>query len=54
MMTLSILALILNSPWYIAWEIERLTGIYPEWIVDVFGGISHGILEGYECFISLF
>lgn len=45
MMTLSILALIFNSPWYFAEDIERLTGYYPEWIVDFFGGISSFILN---------
>lgn len=53
MMTLSVLALIVNSPWYFAEDIERLTGYYPQWIVDVFGGINSGILDAIEGFGSL-
>ncbi len=53
MMTLSVLALIVNSPWYFAEDIERLTGYYPEWIVDVFGGMYSYILEAIENFGSL-
>lgn len=53
MMLLSIIALIVNSPWYFAEDIERLTGYYPEWIVDVFGGINSGILDLIENLGSL-
>lgn len=45
---LSILALIINSPWYFAQHIESLTGYYPQWIVDVFGGMNSGMLDAYE------
>ena len=48
MMTLSILALIVNSPWYFAQHIEEMTGYYPQWIVDVFGGMSSNILDAIE------
>lgn len=47
---LSIFALIINSPWYLAEHIERLTGHYPQWIVDVFGGMTSGILDAFEGF----
>lgn len=53
MATLSVLALIVNSPWYFAQDIEKLTGYYPQWIVDVFGGISSGILDAMENLGSL-
>lgn len=53
MMTLSILALIVNSPWYFAQYIEEMTGYYPQWIVDVFGGINSGILDAIENLGSL-
>ncbi len=53
MMTLSILALIVNSPWYFAQHIEEMTGYYPQWIVDVFGGINSNLLDAYEGFCTL-
>lgn len=53
MMTLSVLALIVNSPWYFAQHIEETTGYYPQWIVDVFGGMSSDILDAIEGFGSL-
>ncbi len=53
MMTLSVLAIIVNSPWYFAEYIESLTGYYPQWIVDVFGGMSSGMLDMIENFGSL-
>ena len=48
MMTLSILAIIINSPWYFAQYVERMTGYYPQWIVDFFGGINSGVLDAIE------
>lgn len=50
---LSIFALIINSPWYLAEHIEKITGHYPQWIVDVFGGINSNLLDAYEGFGAL-
>lgn len=41
----TLIVLFVNGPWYFAEYIEKLTGYYPEWIVDVFGGMTSGMLD---------